>query len=121
MISGREIAEFFSRKEFECKCGCGFDTVDAELLNVVSDVREHFGEPVTINSAARCVQHNKNIGGHKNSYHLYGQACDIIVNNVDPVAVQNYLKMNYPNSYGIGSYSTFTHIDVQQTKKRWIG
>ncbi|EKC4930732.1 serine/threonine protein kinase [Salmonella enterica] len=116
------ISKYFSRKEFECKCGnCGHNAVDAELLKVLEDVREHFGRPVIINSANRCQTHNKKVGGAANSTHVKGLAADIRVKDVAPSVVHQYLTGKYPDSYGIGKYNTFTHIDVRRGKSRWIG
>lgn len=114
-----DLSKNFSRHEFECKCGCGYDTVDAELLVVVQDVRDYFGVPVTFNSACRCEKHNKAEGGSKNSQHLYGKACDIVVKDVDPKEVYEYLIKKYYNKYGISLYDTFVHIDVRGYRARW--
>lgn len=64
------LNKYFKRREFACRCGCGTSTVDAELLQVVTDVREHFGSPVVITSGHRCAKHNANVGGAKSSMHL---------------------------------------------------
>ena len=112
-------SEYFKREEFACKCGCGFTTVDVDLLEVLEDVRQNFDSPVNITSACRCTNHNTSVGGEVKSKHLFGLACDIQVNNVTPKRVQDYLLNKYPNSKGIGSYETFTHIDVRDGKARW--
>lgn len=113
------LNKYFKRKEFACRCGCGTSTVDAELLQVVTDVREHFGVPVVITSGHRCAKHNANVGGAKNSMHLTGKAADIKVQGVIPYRVWSYLTARYPNKYGIGSYPNFTHIDVRDGCARW--
>lgn len=116
------ISRYFKRKEFECKCGkCGQDTVDAELLAILEDVREHFGKPVIINSANRCPAHNKKVGGASRSIHITGKAADIVVKGVSPDIVHSYLDSKYPNQYGLGKYKTFTHIDSRGYKARWNG
>ena len=112
-------AKHFTREEFECKCGCGFDTVDAELLDVLEEVRVWFEEPVTINSGCRCVTHNENEGGKPNSQHLYGRAADIVVRNVPASEVYEYLNVRFPDDYGMKAYSTFTHIDTRTNRGRW--
>lgn len=114
-----DISAHFDRGEFACKCGCGFDTVDTELLTMLEIVRQHFDEPVTINSGCRCVHRNKVVGGQPASMHLTGRAADIQVQGVAPSAVQGYVMMLWPDRYGIGSYSTFTHLDSRGTKARW--
>jgi uncharacterized protein YcbK (DUF882 family) len=114
-----DISKHFSRHEFECKCGCGFNTVDVELVSVLEDLRQNLGQPVTINSACRCQSHNERVGGGKNSQHLYGRAADIVVRGIDPAEVHNYLKLMYPLSMGLGSYNDFTHLDTRTGKGRW--
>ena len=114
-----QLNKYFKRKEFACRCGCGTSTVDAELLQVVTDVREHFGAPVVITSGHRCSKHNANAGGAKNSMHLTGKAADIKVQGITPYRVWSYLTARYPNKYGIGSYPNFTHIDVRDGCARW--
>lgn len=118
----------FKRKEFACKCGCGFSTVDAELLEVLKDLKVFFGNsPVYINSACRCEQHNAAVGGapkregirNSGSKHMYGIAADIRVKGFTPDSVAEYLETTYPNKYGIGRYNTFTHIDVRKSPARW--
>lgn len=114
------ISEHFKRIEFECSCGCGFDTVDAELLNVLEGIRKHFKEPVIINSACRCPKYNAKVDGSPRSQHLKGRAADIVVRNVKPNIVYSYLNARYPDRYGIGSYHTFTHIDTRTNgPARW--
>lgn len=114
-----KLSANFYRDEFACQCGCGYDTVDAELLTVLQDVRDHFGKAVTINSAARCAAHNKAVGGAPTSQHLYAKAADFTVERISPSHVQAYLQGKYPNRYGVGKGQTFTHIDVRPTRAEW--
>ncbi len=76
--------EYFKRSEFACKCGCGFDTVDAELLAILVNLRRHYGQPITIHSGCRCQKHNKAVGGVINSQHLIGRAADVTVKKCGP-------------------------------------
>lgn len=112
--------KWFNRQEFACKCGCGFDTIDYELSEVLDDVREHFGQPTTVTSGCRCTSHNKSVGGADNSVHTKGQAADLKVKNVRPEAVHQYLINKYKGKYGIGLYSGWVHIDVKTgPARRW--
>jgi len=110
-IGGREIARYFQRSEFACKCGCGYDTVDAELLDALRDIRQHFGAPVTITSGCRCPAHNKKVGGSPSSQHMLGRAADIKVAGVAPSEVAQYAKET--GFLSVGEYSTFTHVDTR--------
>lgn len=116
-----KLSEHFERDEFACECGCGFDTVDIALLNVLEVVRRHFGQPVHITSGCRCEEHNAMIGGSYGSKHKRGIAADIWVQSVKPSEVYEFLDGYMPNSYGIGYYDNFTHIDVRKNKARWRG
>lgn len=110
---------FFRKEEFTCKCGCGFDTVDNELLDVLNDIREHYQTPVKINSGCRCPTHNKKEGGSDTSYHLKGKAADIVVVGISPKEVYDYFDTKYPDTYGIGLYKNRVHIDIRKSKYRW--
>lgn len=114
------LSKHFKRSEFKCRCGkCRSIAVDYELVIVLEDIRRHFNSPIRITSAYRCDEHNREVGGAFNSMHLTGKACDIVVKNVEPSVVQRYLINTYKDSYGIGCYDKFTHIDVRDNKARW--
>ena len=116
-----KLSKHFNREEFACSCGCGFDTVDSYLLEVLEDVRHHFDAPVIINSACRCSVHNYTVGGKATSQHLFGRAADIVVKGYDPVEVYTYLAHRFPHELGLGRYETFTHVDTRNGKGRWNG
>ena len=118
------LSKNFSRAEFKCCgkcCGCDYDTVDSELIDVLQALREHYKSPVKITSGNRCPEHNSNVRGSRDSYHVKGRAADIQIENVQPVVVQDYLKAAYPGKFGIGCYALFTHIDTRTKKGRWNG
>lgn len=115
-----DLSDHFSRHEFACKCGCGMDTVDAELITVLEKVREAFGgKSIKINSSNRCPAHNAKVGGGVASQHLYSRAADIVITGVNPIGVYEWLDSSYPDQYGIGKYNDFTHIDTRGVKARW--
>lgn len=119
------LSPHFREAEFDCNhCGKYGDTISMELVDVLENVRAEFsGNAVTINSGVRCEQHNKNVGGASSSRHLvkFADAADIVVSNTSPSAVANYLESIDPGRYGIGRYSSFTHIDVRGYSARWTG
>lgn len=118
-----KISEHFTREEFACKCkNCSQDTVDSELLKILEHVRSHFDSPVIINSANRCRGYNEEIGGSKNSQHIYSRAADIVVKGHSPAEVQELLESFMKGWGGIGSYETFTHVDTRSNgPARWKG
>lgn len=116
-----KLSKNFSRAEFACQCGCGQDTVDALLVKVLQDLRDHFGKPVRITSANRCSLHNTAVGGSANSQHLLSRAADVQIEGVEPSLVQEYLLEKYADDFGIGCYDNFTHVDTREIKARWRG
>jgi uncharacterized protein YcbK (DUF882 family) len=106
------ISLHFRRAEFACKCGCGFDTVDTELLNCLETLRTFTGK-IKITSGCRCGSHNRAVGGKVASYHLQGRAVDIIVESSTPGMVYDILTSLYTDSYGIILYPTFVHFDTR--------
>ena len=107
----------FQRKEFACKCGCGFDTVDIELLPLCEEVREFEGDVVIVSSGCRCVSHNAASGGEHGSYHVLAKAADLLVS--DPLKTFKYLCSKYPDKYGFGLYTWGVHVDSRANPARW--
>ena len=121
-----KISKNFQYKEFDCHgqgC-CSTTIIDEKLVEYVQQIRDHFGKPVTITSAYRCEVHNRRVGGATKSYHMRGQAADIVVQGVSSREVAKYAESI--GILGIGLYETskdgyFTHIDTRTTKSFWYG
>jgi len=115
-----QLSQHFWRREFACKCGCGFDTVDAELVDVLETIRFELGEKgIRITSGCRCAEHNAKIGGSPQSQHLLGKAADFVVSGVHADEVGNLIELWWPDHYGMGRYNGRTHIDVRRKHSRW--
>jgi len=111
------ISEHFERREFECRCGCGFDTVDVELIKYLEKIRNHFNDSVRVSSGCRCQEYNRVIGGATKSQHILGRAADIFVAGVESAHVADYAELiGVP---GVGRYKSFTHIDSRGNIARW--
>ena len=117
----KKVSENFRVREFACSDGSDPIFIDSELVTILQKIRTHFGKSVTITSAYRTPGHNKAVGGTAYSQHLYGKAADIKVKGVTPKKVAAYAETLLKNKGGIGTYSTFTHIDMRATKSRWKG
>lgn len=127
-----KLTKNFNLSEFECKgnlegCYCRLsDDVYRnikELAENLQIVRDELQEPIKINSAYRCENHNRKIGGSSKSQHVKGKAADIVVKNLTPDEVANALdnlqQGGFIKSGGLGRYDTFTHIDIRGTEARW--
>lgn len=113
-----DLTRNFSRSEFTCKCGCGYDTVDFALITTLQNLRDFFEQPVIVKSGSRCLKHNKYVGGSPKSQHLEGKAADIVVENIPAKVVQEWCIDN--GVPGVGQYEDRTHIDVRSyDMARW--
>jgi uncharacterized protein YcbK (DUF882 family) len=115
----------FSRSEFACRCGCGEDRINPELVERLQVARTSLGFAMTITSGCRCPSHNAAEGGSATSSHLvkergdrgepYGDAADIEVSGgahrfeVDGVLREAGFRR-------IGLASGFVHCDVDTDK-----
>ena len=94
-----------------------------ELANNLQVLRDSVGLPIKVNSGYRSPEHNENIGGVKNSQHLYGKASDIKVTGMAPKEVAetiiSLIGEGKMKEGGIGVYPTFVHYDIRGTKARW--
>lgn len=110
------LSKNFHLREYECKCGkCQETLVDMDHVEKLQKLREDLATPITITSAYRCEEHNKNVGGAKNSQHVKGTATDLQVKGMDPSEVADSCE----HFDGLGRYDTFTHIDSRGSKARW--
>lgn len=105
-------------KRLTCPCCPEQDVLPAVYI-VLEMIRNHFGRPVKINSGYRCINHNKQVGGVPDSKHTQGLAVDVVVVGIPSKMVYEFLDNHFPNSFGLGLYNTFTHVDVRSKKARW--
>lgn len=118
--------------ELDCKCGNCDVTIlkDEPVINIVQDTCDHFAKEYSVKkvildilSGARCYEYNRTVGSNDNSQHPRARAIDfkIFINGaqVPPNLVYNYLNKKYPDSLGLGIYTTFVHVDDRPSKARW--
>ena len=60
----------FSRSEFSCRCSCGLDSIDPDLVAILQHSRTATGLSYPITSGCRCQDRNREAGGKDNSAHL---------------------------------------------------
>lgn len=119
----KKLSSNFQVKEFACKDGSDAVLVAPRLVMVLQSIRDHFGAPITINSAYRTPQYNDKVGGAAQSQHCYGTAADITVKGVSVSKVAEYARKIMPDWGGVGVYAQqgFTHIDIRETRSDWAG
>ena len=121
------LSKNFSKSEFECKCGCEMpgDVLEnvKEVAKQLQFIRNQVEKPIKINSAYRCLEHNRSIGSNDTSQHVLGKAADIVIAEFIPIEVKNLLDVFMESGDikqgGLGLYNTFVHYDIRGTKVRW--
>ena len=111
----KSVSTNFKVSEFKCQDGSDTVYISPELVKVLQQIRDHFGKPVTINSAYRTEAHNKKVGGAPYSKRKYGMAADIKVQGVTVLNVCKYAA-SIMQGGGVGRYESFTHVDVRPNR-----
>lgn len=106
------LSDNFQVKEFACKDGADEILIDGQLVDILQQIRDHFGAAVTITSGYRTAAHNRAVGGVSNSYHMYGMAADIKVSGHTPREVAAYAESI--GVKGIGLYTSWVHVDTRR-------
>lgn len=122
-----DMTKDFSRREFACRCKCGFDDIAQALADTVQAIRDAAGVPVIINCGCRCRKHNARVGGVPNSSHMEGLAADIYIPGWSDSKLGDFIKklhaagklpfLRYCYKIG-GNTKTAVHIDVDGAKRR---
>ena len=112
-----QLSKNFTSEEFACKCGCGYDTPNPELIRMLQAARDMYGKPIRITSGCRCIKHNRNVGGASSSAHLVGKAADIAT----PTGKDRYLIIESLMAagfkrIGINFKQRFIHADIDDSK-----
>ena len=102
----------YTREDFTCKCGCGLNAMDYDLLRVLDLIATHLGKP-EIHCVWRCEKHNAEIGGAKRSYHKRGIAVDFHIDNTDTGIAYKWLCNVFEWKYGIIVYDWGIHLDLR--------
>lgn len=110
-----DITTHFSKHEFACKCGCGFDRIHPHFVKELEKGRIKFGKMI-IQSGNRCPEYNRKVGGAKNSIHQYALASDVSFDKVDWTDPEEVLKVltyfdEETEVFRIGLYSWGAHFD----------
>jgi|TARA_R110000796_G_scaffold103565_1_gene212938 uncharacterized protein YcbK (DUF882 family) len=111
-----QLSKNFFRDEFSCKCNCGSDQIDSELIRKLQEVRDALGEPMRITSGIRCNTHNSKVGGTAGSSHLEGNGTAVDIACDNSAYRQKILSAITPVFVRVGIAKTFIHCDVDVNK-----
>lgn len=116
-LTNTQLSKNFDSSEFACKCGCGYDTPNPELIRMLQVARDLYGKPIRITSGCRCIKHNRNVGGASNSAHLSGKAVDIATPTGESryLIIESLMAAGFKR-IGINFKQRFVHADIDDSK-----
>lgn len=105
----------FTDKELACP-HCHHQQFNTDFESQLGLLRTAFGHPMPLTSAARCLEHNTNIGGHPNSLHLLhggrgGGACAVDLYMIDGTLRALLIQKALNSGWSVGIASNFIHLD----------
>ncbi len=104
-----EMFSWFTRTEFDCRCGCGYNVVKPQFLLKLDLARTFAGIPFVLNSGCRCPDHNKAVKSTSEN-HIIGVAADIRCNTSSNrhKVLSGLFAVGFQR---IGVYRTYIHVD----------
>ena len=122
-----KLSRNFNKREFNSKDGKRMPFWVLENIKIlavqVQIIRDALGAPIHINSGYRSPEHNKRIGGVKNSQHIEGKAADLATRDASPFKLYNLILQLISEGKiingGVGIYNGFVHYDIRETPARW--
>lgn len=118
-----QLTKHFYLNEFLCPCCSSysdFEHID-RLAKVLEEIRKIIREPIIINSASRCWEHNKKVGGAFDSAHLRDLAADIKIKDSHYrfKLISAALKVGITR-LGIGDNFIHIDLDTRHVKPRQV-
>jgi len=108
--------QYFSRREFACKCNRYCDGYPAQMQRTVVELadraRMELKGAAFISSGLRCPQHNINVGGVSDSRHLSGKAIDLRIEGKSARQVLAWAQKQPEVRYTYAIDANYIHIDI---------
>jgi uncharacterized protein YcbK (DUF882 family) len=118
MLPKGKLTDHFSKKEFDCQCGCGTGEISMELVEKLEQARLDYGRGMRINSGIRCLEHNRSIGSKDTSSHIKCVAADVSCTTMSERLKLVTILLKYFTRLGINK--KFIHVDVDSDKPNGV-
>jgi hypothetical protein len=97
--------------------GAGYFEVKSDVWIGIFRVARRMGRRFIINSGYRSPAYNASVGGATRSMHMSGLALDVNMTGVNRDLFIEYASQE--GFTGIGTYSTFIHVDRRDGRSTW--
>ena len=109
--------QYFSKKEFACKCGRYCDGYPAQMQRGVVELADRARAELKgvgfVSSGLRCTQHNANVGGVSDSRHLFGKAVDLRIEGKSARQTLAWAQKQPEVRYAYAIDTSFVHMDIE--------
>ncbi|MBU0687570.1 MAG: DUF882 domain-containing protein [Candidatus Margulisbacteria bacterium] len=120
-----DLSEHFNHKDFICRCndcrGQEFK-IHLGLVGVLEELGGHFRKPVKIVQGFRCEAENDREEKSKKSFHTFGKAVHIIMRDVSPKQIIEFLRtLDEVRGIGLNTDDNTIHIDTRrEDRQEWV-
>lgn len=99
--------------------GVNVSCLKPRLVQILRQIESRFGQPVVVTSGYRDRQHNRRVGGARESKHMSCEAADIQVKGVTKWQIAEFVR-TLPGRGGVGTYchTESVHVDIG-SKRDW--
>lgn len=110
-LAGSRLA--VQREDVDVSC------LKPRLVQTLRMIEAHFGRKLVVTSGYRNRQHNRRVGGARESKHMFCEAADIQVPGISKWQVAEYVRA-LPGRGGVGTYchTESIHVDIG-SKRDW--
>jgi len=109
--------QYFSRKEFACKCGKYCDGYPAQMHRTVVELANRARAELKgvgfVSSGLRCSRHNANVGGVSGSRHLVGKAIDLRIEGKSARQTLAWAQKQPQVRYAYAIDTSYVHMDIE--------
>ena len=108
--------------DLACECGCKVNKMSSEFLTELKKLENKTGLKFHVTSGYRCRSYNNQVGGGKNSRHMYGMAVDIRYSNYYSKSKQlkKIVKHAKKSGYFTFVYDEIDHIHIDSTPGKYF-
>jgi len=121
-----QLSKDFVRAQFACKCGCGFDTVDYNLIVVLQTLVDRSGRKIDVVAGCRCPRESKKYNGSPGNAHEKGRGAIISIPEMPEIKLPYMTNSDFSRivdkTYGdliwyycVKNTDKYLYIDVMNT------
>ena len=109
--------QYFSQKEFACKCGRYCNGYPAQMQRGVVELADRARTELKgvgfVSSGLRCSQHNANVGSVTGSRHLVGKAIDLRIEGKSARQTLAWAQKQPEVRYAYAIDTNYVHMDIE--------